>query len=208
MAIEKSAIPFPDDVPIMYPDPRVWQELTQRRREKYRSVDLASQGPAEKRINEQLNAPTQMEFIDTPLSDVIEYLKDLHGIEIQLDKKKLEELGVASDTPITRSLKGVTFRSALRLILHELDLTYLVDNEVLLITTQEAADQKLKTKVYPVADLVLPIRQLSMPGGMGPSMLNTGGGGGGGGGMGGLGGGGMGGLGGGMGGGFNIPPRR
>ena len=119
------------------------------------SAGISNATPVEEHILETLRSQTHFEFVDTPLSDVVEYLKDLHGIEIQLDKKKLEELGVAADTPITRSLKDVPLRSALRLILHELDLTYLVDSDVLLITTQEAADQKLRTVVYPVQDLVV-----------------------------------------------------
>jgi hypothetical protein len=205
--VEKSLMPFPDDTPIVYPSAQVWQELTARRKERYRSMDLANKGPREKKIDEQLHAPTTLEFIDTPLSEVVAYLKDLHGIEIQLDKKALEELGVAADTPVTKDLKGISLRSALRLMLGELDLTYLIVDEVLLITSKDRRDNELSTKVYPVADLVLPIRAVQSNGGM--NMLGGGGGGGGmgGGGMGGggMGGGGGGGMGG-MGGGFNVAP--
>ena len=74
--VEKSAIPFPDEPPIVYPDAEVWQQLTARRKEKYSSVDLSKQGPAEKKINDALKSPTQLEFIETPLKDVIDYLKD------------------------------------------------------------------------------------------------------------------------------------
>jgi len=90
---------------------------------------------------------------------------------------------------VTRNLSGVSLRSALRLMLKDLDLTYVIRDEVLLITTPEEANAKLVTKVYPVADLVLPINSGA---GSNPFML--------GGGMGGQGGFG-GGLGGGMGGG-------
>ena len=60
---------------------------------------------------------------DPPDRDVIEYLKDLHGIEIQIDKKALDDVGVQPDTPVTRTLKGISLRSALRLTLKDLDLT-------------------------------------------------------------------------------------
>ena len=60
---------------------------------------------------------------------------------------------------MTVDLKGISLRSALRLMLKELSLTYLIKDEVLLITTPEEADNQLSTKVYPVADLVLPIPQ-------------------------------------------------
>ena len=39
-------------------------------------------------------------------------------------------------------------------MLHELGLAYVVQDDVLLITTTEAEEQKLVTRVYPVADLV------------------------------------------------------
>ncbi len=52
-------------------------------------------------------------------------------------------------------------------MLHELGLTYLIQDEVLLITTTEAAEQKLSTRVYSVADLVIPIRTPNFSGGFG-----------------------------------------
>ncbi|MEQ8786790.1 MAG: hypothetical protein RIC55_10850 [Pirellulaceae bacterium] len=187
--VEKSHVPFPDEPPIVYPDPEVWEELTLRRK-KYASVDLAQRGPAEQRIFEELEKDTTLEYIETPLSDVIDYLEDLHNIQIELDTPALDAVGIGSDTPITRNLKGISLRSALRLMLSDLDLTYMVRDEVLQITTTDRAAENLITKVYPVGDLVLPI---SNQAGANPFLL-----GGGLGGMGGFGGG----LGGGMGGGF------
>jgi hypothetical protein len=203
--VEKAHVPFPGDPPITYPDPQVWEELTLRRK-KYAAIDLAKQGGAEEKIFAALDNPTKLEFIETPLQDVIDFLKDFHGIEIQIDHRALETVGIGSDTPITRALDGITLRSALRLMLKEMDLTYVVRDEVLLITTPEEAESELTTKVYPVADLVLPISSgaganpFSLGGGVGGQGGFGGGLGGGGGGLGG-GGFGGGGLGGGLGGG-------
>ena len=211
--VEKSYIPFPDNPPIVYPDAEVWQQLTARRKEKYSSMDLAKQGPSEKKIRDALKSATQLEFFDAPLSDVIDYLKDYHDIEIQLDTRALEDVGITSQSPVTKTLKGISLKSALRLLLRDLSLTYVIEDEVLLITTPEEAENRLSTKVYPVADLVIPV-QTPMGGmGMGGGMGMMGGMGGMGGGMGGMGGGmggmggGMGGMGGGMGGMgmFNLP---
>ena len=214
--VEKSFIPFPDDPPIVYPDAEIWQQLTARRKDKYSSMDLSKSGTAEQKIQKALKSPTEMVFVDTPLEQVISFLKDYHGIEIQLDKSALEAASISTDTPITKNIKGISLRSALRLTLHELELTYIIQDEVLLITTPEEADARLVTKVYPVADLVIPVQNnmmggmggMGMMGGMGGGMM--GGMGGGMGGMGGMGGG-MGGMGGGMGGMgmgggmFNVP---
>ncbi|HEX7376762.1 MAG TPA: vWA domain-containing protein, partial [Pirellulales bacterium] len=156
MQIELSHIPTADEPPVLYPDPEVWQLLTERRK-KYKAVDLTSHGPNETKIMAALDDKTELDFAEQPLSDVVDYLKQRHDIEIQLDNKALTDAGVGSDTPITRSIKNITLRSALKLILSELDLTYIVRNEVLMITSKTEAESMLSTRVYPVADLVVPI---------------------------------------------------
>jgi tetratricopeptide (TPR) repeat protein len=194
---ERALIPFPDEPPIVYPDPDVWEELTLRRK-KYASIDLARSGGAEQRIFEALTDETIFEFIETPLSDVITFLETQHDIQIELDNKALDDIGIDPNTTVSKNLRGISLRSALRLMLKDLELTYVVRDEVLLITTPEEAESKLVTKVYPVGDLVLPITSGGSPLGGG---LNGGGGGGQGGFGGGGGGGGFGGGGGGRGGG-------
>jgi len=200
---ELAHVPIPDEPPILYPDAQVWQELTARRKERYQSMDLGSQNPTERKILSELKKPTELDFVDTPLSEVVNYLKDRHQIEIELDQRALQDVGVDTNTPITKSLRGISLRSALRLLLRELDLTYVIKDEVLLITTPEQAGNDLVLKVYPVADLVVPPNVMGGAGmggwggmGMGMGMM----GGYGGYGMGGYGGYGMGGYGMGMGG--------
>ena len=81
--VEKSHIPFPDDQPIVYPDAEWWQQMTVRRKDKYSSMDLAKKGSAEKRIDDALKSPTEVVFVEAPLQEVIDYLKDHHKIEIR-----------------------------------------------------------------------------------------------------------------------------
>ena len=107
---------------------------------------------------------------------------------------------------MTSRVQGISLRSALRLMLRRIDpeLTYSIQDEVLMITTKEAAAENLVTRVYPVADLVLPITLSGFAGSGGlsgsASSGGFGGGGFGGGGQGGAGqGGGFGGQGGGQG---------
>ena len=98
------------------------------------------EGPAERKIRAALDQPTQIEFVDTPLKDVVDYLKKWHHIEIQLDLPALKEAGVGESTRMTRNLKGISLGSALKLLLDELQLKYVIHNEVLLITTREKAE--------------------------------------------------------------------
>ena len=213
--VEKSSVPFPDDPPIVYPSAPVWEELSNRRKDRYGSMDLKATGEAEQRIEKALRSPlhsTGLDFVDTPLADVITALQDDYGIPIQLDNAALEEIGVGTDEPVTVNLHNVSLRSALRLMLKNLQLTYIIRDEVLMITSPQEAEANLVVKVYPVADLVLPIDATLLGGtsggGIGGGQQGGGQQGGGGGGFGG-GGGGQGGGGGGFGGGgggqFSVP---
>ncbi|MFM7108395.1 MAG: VWA domain-containing protein, partial [Planctomycetaceae bacterium] len=203
--VDAAAIPFPDEPPIIYPTAERWREIS-RLREKYKSVDLANPTKNEKRIYESLEKEVSrtFDFQETPLRAVISQLQDEFNIQIVPDMQALTDAGIDLDaTTVTQKLQGVSLRSALRLLLREPGLTYVIKDEVLLITTKEKAQENLVVKVYPVADLVLPVNPSS---GLNP--FQTGGGLGGqnsinsGMNMGGMGGGGLGGgMGGGIGGG-------
>jgi hypothetical protein len=203
--VELSHVPFPDDPPIVYPAASVWEELTNRRKDRYGAMDLKATGDAERRIDSALRAPllpNGLDFVDVPLEEVVNTLQEDYGIPVQIDGPALEAIGLDSTEPITANLHNISLRSALRLMLKNLQLTYIIQDEVLMITTPEEAESQLIVKVYPVADLVLPIDGSLLGGAMGGGGLGGGGGGlgGGGGGLGG-GGGGFGGGGGGFGGG-------
>jgi hypothetical protein len=118
-------------------------------------ADWGEPSAAEQAIADELQKPTEIEFLETPFQDVFHYLEDYHEIQIEIDQRALGEVGIPSDTPITKHLKGISLRSALRLLLRDLDLTYVIRDEVLLITTPERAETTyLCTRVYPVAELV------------------------------------------------------
>jgi hypothetical protein len=118
------------------------------------SPALACDDEVSEKIRVALRSKTAVDFVETPLSDVVKFLKDKHDIEIHLDKSALEDVGIAADSPITWNLKGISLKSVLRLMLRELDLTYTVRDEVLLITTPEVAGASLCVRLYGVGDLV------------------------------------------------------
>ena len=106
------------------------------------------------RIRSELDSPTQMDFIAVPLEAGIEFLQDLHGIPIQIDKRGLDDAGVSIDTPVTATLAGVSLRSGLDLLLGNLELAWIVRDEVLLVTSAEVARKTVSRSVYRVADLI------------------------------------------------------
>jgi hypothetical protein len=108
---------------------------------------------AEAKFHAELESQTTMDFEETPLQDVVDYLKDYHGIQIELDTKALEDARIGSDTPVTRRLKGISLRSALHLVLAPLEMTFVVRDDVVLLTTQEAARRMIELRIYSVSDL-------------------------------------------------------
>ena len=88
---------------------------------------------------------------------MVEYLKDA-AIEIPVDAAGLKDAGVNPDQQVTKNISGMSLRSALKLLLDDLQLKYVIHNEVLLITspTKAESDEFMETKAYPVTDLVVP----------------------------------------------------
>lgn len=101
-----------------------------------------------------LDQPTEFEFRERPLGEVIDFIKQKHDLQILLDNKALEDAQVGAGEPVTLTLKNIRLRSALRLMLAQLDLAHVVGDGFLLITSANEAENKLSFKVYPVQDLV------------------------------------------------------
>ncbi len=153
-AVHDSGIPTPDDRPISYMDAPTWRQITAARRYRYRRADSRKLTALEEKIEDELRTPTEIDFAETPLVDAINYLKDLHGIEIKLDAEELHNAGISPDMPITCKVKGVQLRSALHMILRPLHLAYIMQDEVLWITTAERASHTFSTRVYYVGDFM------------------------------------------------------
>ncbi|MBW3542584.1 MAG: hypothetical protein KY476_20160 [Planctomycetes bacterium] len=117
--------------------------------------DMSARSPAEVRIHAALQNPkgVDIEFIDQPLKEAMEFIEDAHGITIVIDERALQDEGIAMDEPLNYILSGVTLKSALNIMLRPLGLTYVFEDEVLKITTKVAADERLTTRVYDVSSL-------------------------------------------------------
>jgi type II secretory pathway component GspD/PulD (secretin) len=93
---------------------------------------------------------TGIDYTDQPLSDVVAQLGDEYNIPIHINAVALEEAGIKTDKPLNISVHNLSLRSALRLMLKSLQLTYVIEDEVLCITTAEDAEKTLKICVYDV----------------------------------------------------------
>jgi hypothetical protein len=105
-------------------------------------------------LNEQLRSP--LDFTEIPLNEIINTLADEYDIPIVFDNAALDEVAISPEIEVTVNLRNVPLRSALNLILRQPgieDLTYVIDENVLLITTKERADATLQVRMYRIDDL-------------------------------------------------------
>lgn len=109
----------------------------------------------EARIIAALAEDCDLEFSERPFSEVIAAFSERHKIPMRLDQEALEDDRVDANAPVTRAIRGITLRAALKSLLDELELAYVIRNGALLITSQGAAENMLIAKVYPVFDLVV-----------------------------------------------------
>jgi len=118
------------------------------RSQKWIVTDYHRASQHESRIESALDDETRFEFIETQLTDVLEFVSELHDIQVVLDRNSLDAIGVKPETPITADLKSISCGSALRLILNPLQLDYLIENQTLKITTLAVSSSTMQTRVY------------------------------------------------------------
>jgi len=153
-SVDKASEPFDDRSPIVFSHD--WKELTARRRALGSMTKRRNEKELE--IEQKLRTPVSLRFTDTPLSEVMEYLARVANVNLHLDQRGLSEEGINPNTPVTINLMGdIQLKSALNLILQPLQLSYVIKDEVLKITSQHARDGEVVTLTYNVADLVIPI---------------------------------------------------
>lgn len=120
-------------------------------------VDLKPRSGMEIRIEQALTStlPKHGLILDeTPLNEAVALLRDDYEIEILFDTQALDDMGLSADEPVTCNLKNIRLGSALDLMLKQHNLTYIIRNEVLLITSEDEALSVCETRAYP-ADVML-----------------------------------------------------
>jgi hypothetical protein len=146
--VDRSSTPPAGDMEF----PKDWAERTKGR------VVGKPLTPKEKAILTALSTPVLVNFKNSRFDDVVEYLSTLTGQPIVIDPTALKEAEVTYETPVTLNAKGVQVRTALRTILAELNLAYLIKDETIQITTLQRARETMVVHTYPVADLVVAFR--------------------------------------------------
>jgi hypothetical protein len=108
----------------------------------------------EERIEASLDKPTEVNFIELPLDDALAFLREYHNVPIWIDRPALAESNIPLDTPITLQHSGARFESILNLLLEPIALDWLIQDEVLKVTTRERASATTETRVIDIQNLL------------------------------------------------------
>ncbi len=158
-AVDAAVVVPTENMPLQFGDAKSWASLTERRNTLNRA-DQQGMTPAEAAIYDRLKQQVQVDFKNRPLSEVVKLLGDMTGILMHIDAAGLASEGLQPDVPVNLSLgptQTISLRSALNLLLNPHNLSYRVQDEVLLITSARSTGEANIRKTYSVKDLVIPI---------------------------------------------------
>jgi len=143
--VVKSAVPAASE----YELPPDWLERTKKRSPE------AKLTAEEKALLEALKKPVKVDYNMETFQSVLDNLTKQTGQNILIDKQSMEEANVTYDTPITlRFNKPVSARTALKRVLADVGLTYVIRKEHIEVTTIARAKEMLTTRTYYIGDLI------------------------------------------------------
>jgi hypothetical protein len=121
--------------------------------------DIAASGAvekAERRIDSILDGPlrTPLDYQEAPLDHVLAALQEEYDVPFQFNRQAFEALTIAPDVKVSLTIRGVTLRSSLELLLASVEgIDYVVDHEAVIITSTNEAASRMVMRVYRVSDL-------------------------------------------------------
>lgn len=108
------------------------------------------------RIGQTLN------FDQVPLSDVVQYFRTTSGLNIHVNWRSLQAVGIDKSAPVTFKASGISLATALDLMLDGVNANkdkfarayWVVDDGMVKIATGEVFNQDMRTVVFDIADLL------------------------------------------------------
>jgi type II secretory pathway component GspD/PulD (secretin) len=137
--------------------------LSGHRPDELRQLGTHMRTDREKSIERQLSTPITFDFSGVPLRQVLQDLHSITKLNVvpQLEALKID--GISMDQPVTLKVEAIPLKSALNLLLRQVNLTWVIADDVLQVTTEKGAKGRQVQKVYSVADLVIPIDNYAIP---------------------------------------------
>ncbi|MBI1368087.1 MAG: hypothetical protein GC162_05475 [Planctomycetes bacterium] len=141
---------------IQYPPD--WPQLTATRQAALGSAGGESE--ANRRVMEKLKQSIPVTFDGNRLENVVEYLRNVTGVNFFVNWRALEGAGIEPGTTVTLNLASVPADKALRLILDQVGgdlvpLGFTIDEGVVTISTVENLGKNTTIRTYDIRDLVV-----------------------------------------------------
>jgi hypothetical protein len=132
-----------------YELPKDWVEKTKKRSAIMQLTDK------ERSILAGLNKTVTIEVRNAKFEDVIQQISEQIHQPILLDKAAVAEAQISYDaTTITDQLPGISARTALRKILGEFGLTYVIKDQAIQVTSTQKARDLMIVRSYYIGDLL------------------------------------------------------
>ncbi len=103
-----------------------------------------------KRLRENIS----LQFVETPLSQAMDAIGNQTRLTVMLDRLALDAAGIDSSTPICMQFRVLPLESALALGLRQAELTFLVRDGVIVVTTSDEAEMRPMTQVFCLRGLI------------------------------------------------------
>jgi len=120
---------------------------------KHARQTYVNEPPQHLALREKLSENVSVAFVDTPLETAVKQLADQVKADIRLDAPALRRMRLREREPVSLTLTDRKLETVLQAIVLDLELTWVLRDGVLWITSAEEAEEFLKTAVYDVRDL-------------------------------------------------------
>jgi type II secretory pathway component GspD/PulD (secretin) len=118
---------------------------------------------AERQIELKLDRQYSFDFANRPLREVLGEIRSKADVNLTTDDSALGDEQISLDqVTITESVKDMSLRSILAILLDKARLKYVIENDSIRVTTDKKAKGRLMTRVFSVMELVTPVPDFAL----------------------------------------------
>lgn len=119
----------------------------------------------EREIEMKLDRAMKVNFKQASLREVIDKFAETAQMNVSVDEPAIAAAGVELDKVLVSEniLQPISMRSIMQVVLEKNQLQYLVENDMVVVTTLKKAKGRMYTKVFSVTELVTPIPDFAIP---------------------------------------------
>lgn len=107
----------------------------------------------EEKIRQKLAVSVDLDVRNITLENLAAHCQELAGVPFVVNQKALEDDAVPLDTQVSATFQDLGLGRSLRLMLEQVDLSWIIHDEVVYITTQTGAAETQVTSCIPIGDL-------------------------------------------------------